>query len=96
MQKIEEIVRTTRRTGNTTWILQSAIKTPNCIIVSKDMQQAKFLEQTYKILLSKSVWYKRLWWKLFGRENPKFVTLGFRFEGRNKPIIFDNGTFIKN
>jgi len=94
MTRLEEIIRTTRATGNTTWILQSAIERPNCIIVSRNMQQAKHLEQTYKSLLSKSAWYKKLWWKWFGRKNPKFVSLDFRFEGYSLPVIFDNGSLF--
>lgn len=92
MTKIEEIVYKTRATGNTTWILQSAIERPNCIIVSRTIEQAKNLEQTYKILLSKSAWYKKLYWKWFGRKSPKFVSLSFRFEGYRLPVIFDNGS----
>lgn len=94
MTRLEDIIRTTRATGNTTWILQSAIKRPNCIIVSKNMNGAKNLELGYKILLSESIWYKKLWWKCFGRKNPKFVSLNFRFEGCNLPIIFDNGALV--
>jgi hypothetical protein len=94
MTRLEEIIRTTRATGNTTWILQSAIERPNCIIVSRTMQQAKHLEQAYKSLLSKSAWYKKLWWKWFGRKSPKFVSLDFRFEGYRLPVIFDNGALF--
>lgn len=91
MTRLEEIIRTTRATGNTTWILQSAIERPNCIIVSIDMEQAKHLEKAYKSLLSKSAWYKKIWWKWFGRKTQKFVSLDFRFEGYRMPVIFDNG-----
>jgi len=94
MTRLQEIIITTRAIGSTTWILQSAIKRPNCIIVSKNMQQAKHLEQAYKSLLSKSAWYKKLWWKCFGRKNPKFVSLDFRFECYCLPVIFDNGALL--
>jgi hypothetical protein len=94
MTRLEEIIRTTRATGNTTWILQSAIERPNCIIVSRNMQQAKHLEQAYKSLLSQSAWYKKLWWKWFVRKSPKFVSLDFRFEGCRLPVIFDNGALF--
>jgi len=92
--KLEEIIRANRATGNTTWILQSTIKRPNCIIVAKNMNGAKNLELGYKILLSKSAWYKKLWWKYFGRKKPKFVSLDFRLEGSRLPIIFDNGALV--
>ena len=87
---IRNIIATTRRTGNTTWILQSAIKKPNCIIVSKTEEQAKQLERSYKALLMKSAWYKKLWWKWSGRKNPKFVSINYRFQGNALPVIFDN------
>lgn len=92
MARIDEIIRTTRRTGNTTWILHSAIKRPNCIIVARDIGNAKLLEQAYNCLLSKSAWYKKLCWKLFGRKNPKFVSIDFKFESDSMPVIFDNGS----
>jgi hypothetical protein len=90
MTRVEQIIVETKATGNTTWILQSAIERPNCIIVSRYEYQAKYLEQSYKTLLSKSAWYKKLWWKCFGRKNPMFVTLSFRFVGCRLPVIFDN------
>ncbi len=93
MEKITEIVCKTRRTGNTDWILKSAIKQPNCIIVSKNGQQLKILEKRYFFLLSKSAWYKKLYWKWFGRKHPKFVTTDSKFESFSLPIIFDNGSF---
>lgn len=94
MTRLEEITRITRATGNTTWILQSAIERPNCIIVSKNMKEANHLEQAYKSLLSKSAWYKKLWWKWFGRKSPKFVSLDFSFEGHRLPVIFDNSALL--
>ena len=94
LNKLEEIIRRTRATGNTTWILQSAVDNPNCIIISKNMQQAKQLEKAYFLLVEKSPWYKKLIWKFFGRVNPKFVSLDFRFEGSRLPIVFDNEALL--
>jgi hypothetical protein len=93
MNKIEEIVLRTRRTGNTTWLLKSAIENPDCIIVSRTMRQAKELEKRYNSLLQTSSWYKKLWWKIVKRKKPKFVSLDFRFEGLKTPVIFDNSSF---
>ena len=93
MEKIKEIVYKTIATGNTTWILKAAIKQPNFVIISKNMQQAKNLERNYFYLLSKCVWYQKLYWKWFGRKHPKFMTIDSRFEGLGLPIIFDNGSF---
>jgi len=91
MEKITEIVHRTRNTGNTTWILKAAIKQPNCIIVSKSKRDAEYLEWKYFQILSKSAWYKKLWWKWFGRKHPKFLSLYNDFRGLGLPVIFDNG-----
>jgi len=93
MERITEIVYSTRRTGNTTWILKAAIRNPECIIVSKNMMQVQYLADEYHRLLSKSIWYKKLYWKWFGRKHPRFMTINSRFEGMNLPVIFDNETF---
>jgi hypothetical protein len=90
MKEIQEILLKSRRTGNTHWILQSAIERPACIIVSRTIQQAKSLEDDYKCLLNESSLYKKLWWKIFGRKNPKFVSLSHDFDKNNLPVIFDN------
>ena len=94
MEVLEKIVRVTRGTGNTTWILQAAIENPNCIIVSRNMRGAEELEGLYNNLLHNSIWYKKLWWKVSGRKHPKFVSLHYEFSGGNLPVIFDNGTLI--
>ena len=96
MTSLQEIIRKTRASGNTTWILKSAIQNPNCIIVARNSQQAKCLEQAYKRLLLKNAWYKKLWWKLVGRKSPKFVSLDFKFENHRLPVIFDNGALAEN
>lgn len=91
MERLQEIVYSTRQTGNTTWILKAAIKNPECVIVSKNMQQAKFLEREYYKLLLNAWWGQKLWWKLFGRKHPKFLCLNSEFRGFSLPVIFDNG-----
>ncbi len=94
MDRIREIVYETRRTGNTSWILQSAIRNPNCIIVGKDLKQAHHLREEFIRMMIKSPWYKKLWWKIFGYKEPLFVPISYTFRGENIPIIFDNGTFV--
>lgn len=91
MNNLQEIVYQTRQTGNTTWILKAAIKNPECVIVSKNMQQAKHLEHEYRKLLLNVWWGQKLWWKWFGRKHPKFLSLHSEFRGFRLPIIFDNG-----
>lgn len=94
MTRLEEIIIVTRKTGNTHWILNSAFERPECIIVSKNMQQAKRLEKKYKDLLKKKSWYSKLIWKIFGRKKPRFVSLGYDFSIDDVPVIFDNGAFL--
>ena len=88
MNKIEEIIKQTRRSGNTTWILKSAILNPDCIIVCG---RPDLMEKMFKMHLLKSMWYTKLWWKLNGSKIPKFVALNYNFHGINVPVIFDNG-----
>jgi len=90
---LQEILYRTRATGNTTWILQAAIKNPNCMIVSKDKKQSRWLEQKYHNLLSEKGYFKRLYWRVFGRKHPKFVDVNNDFRGWGMPVIFDNGAF---
>jgi len=93
MEEIKKIVLKTRGSGNTLWILKSAIKQPNCIIVSKDLKSAKQLENNYFQLLSKVSWIKRVFWKIIKRKNPKFLSINSGFDGITSPVIFDNSTF---
>ena len=87
---LRNIVFHTRKTGNTTWILKSAIKYPNCVIVAHSMQYAQELEKQYFNMLAESPWHRKLYWKIFGRKHPKFTSINSRFEGTKLPVIFDN------
>ena len=95
MEILEKIIRDTRGTGNTTWILQAAIENPNCFIVARNAIEASTIKDMYKKLLLKSAWYRKLWWKLRGRKHPKFVSLHYDFRGNSLPVIFDNGALFK-
>ena len=55
------------------------------------MKEAKFLEREYYRILSKQNWFKKQYWKLFGRKNPKFLSIDCNLRGFREPIIFDNG-----
>jgi hypothetical protein len=95
MQRIQEIVQSTRRTGNTTWILTAAITQPNCIIVARNDQHANELKKAYNELILKQPWYRKLKWAILGRIEPKFMTLNNKsaLAGYKIPVIFDNGIF---
>lgn len=94
MLSLTHIVHNTRQTGNTTWILKSAIKNPKCVIVAINESYAKDLEKKYYKLLSNVWWGQKLWWKWFGRQHPKFMSMRNRFEGIRLPIIFDNSCMV--
>ncbi len=94
MSKVEDIIHQSRRTGNTTWILKSAVNNPNCVIVVNNQRYAKDLEHLYNNMLLLSPWYKRVYWSFFGRGVPQFVSISSDFRGYNKPIIFDNSSLI--
>ncbi|GEM58405.1 hypothetical protein B0A78_03390 [Flavobacterium columnare NBRC 100251 = ATCC 23463] len=91
MQIINEIILKTRGTGNTSWILQSAIENPECVIVSKNISESVYLKKAYRYLLSKSPWYRKIWWKCIGRKHPLFVSIYANFDNCKCPVIFDNG-----
>lgn len=95
MENVQEIVLNTRRTGNTTWILNAAINEPNCIIIAKNEQHANDLRKRYYDLLMKQPWYKKIYWNFFGKAHPRFMSINNRsgFAGYKIPVIFDNGTF---
>lgn len=93
MDKLRYIADATKRQGQTTWILKAAIAQPNCAIVSKTTQQARYLKKEYERLISKSSWHKKLYWKMFGRKQPLFLTVDCAFYGTRRPVIFDNSTF---
>lgn len=96
MERIEQIIRGTRGSGNTTWILMAAIENPRCVIVSKTMQQSKSLRRMYNILLDAQPWHKKLLWKFFGKTYPRFVSINYDFSENNLPVIFDNASLILN
>lgn len=92
--KLEEAAISCRQTGSTTWILKSAIKRPNCIIVSRNMETALHLDYAYSKLLNEQPWYKKLRWKICGRKNPKFVSIDYNFRANRLPVIFDNSALL--
>lgn len=94
MENVQDIVNSTRRLGNSTWILRAAIDQPNIIIVAKNEQHANELKKTYYWLCDQEPWYVKLKWRFFGRPEPRFMSVNSRtgFAGYKIPVIFDNGT----
>ena len=99
-QKVQTILSNCRASGNTTWILKSAINNPNCIIVTKSLQHKEDLQYAYNRLLYKETWYKKLFRKFKKHSVPKIVTVDdfvnkspmYRDIKNRIPIIFDNWT----
>lgn len=94
MNSVENIVHQTRGTGNTTWLLKAAINDPDCIIIARNGENKNDLYDHYHWLLGKERWYRRLWWRVFGRKHPEFRTLRYSFNGVREPVIFDNSSLI--
>lgn len=92
MNRINEICQITRRSGNTLWILKGTVKNPNCVIVCKDKNHLKYMNNMYHYLLSTSPWYLKIYWRVFGRKHPKFLTLDSNFSGHKGAVIFDNAS----
>lgn len=74
--RLNDIVLQTRRTGNTTWILSSTLKNPDCIIVARNNRYANELEREYyRRYFNKLSWWRKFLWKIRKRGQPKFVSL---------------------
>ena len=89
-EKLVDIVVQHRQCGNTTWLAKAAIENPKCIILCHDSNSAKEIEDKYYDLLNEANFLKRLKWKMFGREHPKFLSKSAKLDGYNLPIILDN------
>lgn len=94
VEKINDIITYNRQKGNSTWIVKSAIKNPNCVIVAHDSACAYDLKCLYYSLLKKQPFYKKIIWKLFGRSHPRFMSIENDFRGINLPVIFDNSALF--
>lgn len=93
----EQIARSNRTKGDITWILKSAIDNPNVMIVVRNQEVAKDLKIAFELLVSKSIWYKKLYWNFFGRANPVIVSMYCKnvIRRTNLPIVlFDNSSMI--
>lgn len=91
---IQNIAARSRRRGYTQWILKGAITNPDCIIVAHNIKYANTLQSRYFELLDKEPFYKKWYWKWFGRKHPKFLSINSNFDGYHQPIIYDNGCFM--
>lgn len=100
---INKMIDVTRMRGNTTWILESAIKNPNIIIIARN---AKHKEELYKKLQkivqnnllieqSKKPWYKKAWEYFFPKKTKvKYPSIACihdydKLRGIETPIVFD-------
>lgn len=105
-EKILYISATHRRSGYTTMMLKAAMHEPNCVIVSRDMATARWVETRYDQLYNevfhpKSI-YKKILVKVLlyigilskSTEKPKFMSLDSRLEGYNSTVFFDNSCFF--
>ena len=98
MEKLERIIHETRGSGNTTWILKSALHNPDCIIVCGNSDHARYMHSIYNDMINNSGFFRRLYWKYINRSRPLFVTPEYNFKGKGhllmKPVIFDNGGLL--
>ena len=81
--RLQEILEDTRQRGNSTWIIEAAIKNPNCIVVAYNNNTKRELECKYNELINKQ--------GIINKTKPKFVTLKYDFknEVEKLPVIFD-------
>lgn len=98
--KVKQIIYTSKENNfnndNNIWLLKSAIKNPECVIVSSSGVHSNYMSDSYKKLLKEEPISKQLFWYMFGRKTPIFVTLDYlKFDIlRNLPILFDNSCLI--
>ena len=90
MKTLKEIINSNRGNGNTTWILKNTILNPECIIMCLNESHKKEMTYLYKKYFHESAWYIKLYWKIFVRKEPVFLTRNDIFVGIKIPIIFDN------
>ena len=90
--KVKEIIRSSRRTGSSTWILEAAMQNPKCVIIAGTGLHAKFLEHFYTKMVNELPWYKRYYRKFILKHNTKpiFTYISVSDDGYNLPVIFDN------
>jgi hypothetical protein len=95
MENIREIIEYSRGTGNTSWILKSALENPDCIIVAGHHRSKEWLKEKYIHLFNQQSWFNRVLHKLRNKPHPLFVTKSeyARIRGMRKPVILDNSCF---
>lgn len=96
MSKLISIILETRRRGQTQWLLKSAMKNPNVVIMCATESQKKDLVVRYTRMLAEAPWYVKLWRRYFGTPWPKFLTASdqMKLRGMKAPVVFDNYTIL--
>ena len=85
LKKIVDVVEEHRQCGNTTWILNSAIDNPNCIILGYNTKYVTEIKNKYYFLLKERGISKK------GRKHPIFVSKNADLSKYDKlPIVLDN------
>lgn len=100
---IEKMIDVTRMRGNTRWILESAIKNPNIIIIARNAKHKEQLHKMYLKLIEKNLLieeaikpcYKKAWEYFFPKKSKVKHALFAciydydKLRGLNIPIVFD-------
>jgi hypothetical protein len=96
MSNLSVVLNKSRRSGITTWILKSAIKNPNVIILSSTLKQSKLLRDLFDRMIDNSFWL-RLKYKYFRAKKPQFESIDsiFLLYGVDKPVILDNSVYTE-
>jgi hypothetical protein len=94
---LSEIVEKTRLTGNTSWILRSAIDNYKCAIVyGETKEQAELMRRMYFSEIDKTYKQKTINQKLKNRSYPLFMNVNEDFSDIKVPVIFDNSCILNN
>lgn len=96
MRDIDSKLQYSRGSGNTTWLLESAIDRPDCVIVAYSEVNARRLKERYDSLLSKRPFWFRVWRVISQKGTPRFVSVTAQDDvvRGEWPVVFDNGAII--
>lgn len=93
--KIERTCDIMRQSGSTTWLIESAIVNPYCILVFKDERSKNQAEQLFVNLITNNSVFRELH-RLNDGDSPIFTTIqdmDIDIRGHRKALIFDNSCF---
>jgi hypothetical protein len=92
-----------RQTGSSSWIIDSAIKNPNIILVCENFRMSNTMKSIFFEKKKQLSFFKKILYYLkFRNLSPEFISIDnlndnfFRGRNKTKPIIYDNSVVFSN